>query len=62
MLSIAQKSVLMLKDGVAIHSFKTYKLEFGSGEMARIWKGGCIIRARFLNKIKKAFSEISSFA
>ncbi|MGD1854507.1 MAG: NADP-dependent phosphogluconate dehydrogenase [Leptolyngbyaceae cyanobacterium] len=27
------------------------------GECARIWKGGCIIRARFLNKIKQAFSE-----
>ncbi len=26
-------------------------------EMARIWKGGCIIRARFLNKIKYAFNE-----
>jgi 6-phosphogluconate dehydrogenase len=25
--------------------------------MARIWKGGCIIRAGFLNKIKKAFNE-----
>ncbi|MEM9214616.1 MAG: NADP-dependent phosphogluconate dehydrogenase [Cyanobacteria bacterium P01_F01_bin.150] len=27
------------------------------GESARIWKGGCIIRARFLDKIKKAYSE-----
>ncbi|GAB4459853.1 MAG: NADP-dependent phosphogluconate dehydrogenase [Elainellaceae cyanobacterium] len=27
------------------------------GEMARIWKGGCIIRAGFLNKIKKAYDE-----
>ena len=27
------------------------------GEMARIWKGGCIIRAGFLNKIKKAFDQ-----
>ncbi|MGJ3253762.1 MAG: decarboxylating NADP(+)-dependent phosphogluconate dehydrogenase [Elainellaceae cyanobacterium] len=26
-------------------------------EMARIWKGGCIIRARFLNKIKNAFND-----
>ncbi|MEO1210393.1 MAG: decarboxylating NADP(+)-dependent phosphogluconate dehydrogenase [Cyanobacteria bacterium J06638_20] len=26
-------------------------------ETARIWKGGCIIRARFLNKIKDAFNE-----
>ncbi|NEP76674.1 NADP-dependent phosphogluconate dehydrogenase, partial [Okeania sp. SIO2G5] len=27
------------------------------GESARIWKGGCIIRARFLDKIKRAYSE-----
>lgn len=27
------------------------------GECARIWKGGCIIRARFLGKIKKAFDD-----
>jgi 6-phosphogluconate dehydrogenase len=27
------------------------------GECARIWKGGCIIRAGFLGKIKKAFDE-----
>ncbi len=26
-------------------------------ESARIWKGGCIIRAGFLDKIKKAFTE-----
>lgn len=27
------------------------------GEMARIWKGGCIIRAGFLNKIKQAYDQ-----
>src|SRR4030095_6673669 len=26
-------------------------------EMARIWKGGCIIRARFLNSIMKAYDR-----
>ncbi|MDD1438418.1 NADP-dependent phosphogluconate dehydrogenase, partial [Dolichospermum sp. ST_sed10] len=36
---------------------KTYNWELNLGEMARIWKGGCIIRAGFLNKIKKAFDE-----
>jgi len=33
------------------------------GEMARIWKGGCIIRAQFLDRIKQAYdadSELSS--
>jgi 6-phosphogluconate dehydrogenase len=24
------------------------------GECARIWKGGCIIRAKFLDRIKRA--------
>ncbi|MBW4668118.1 MAG: NADP-dependent phosphogluconate dehydrogenase [Cyanomargarita calcarea GSE-NOS-MK-12-04C] len=36
---------------------KTYNWNLNLGELARIWKGGCIIRAGFLNKIKKAFSE-----
>lgn len=29
-------------------------------EMSRIWKGGCIIRARFLDSIKKAYGRDSS--
>jgi len=32
------------------------------GETARIWKGGCIIRARFLNKIKHAYDENGKLA
>jgi 6-phosphogluconate dehydrogenase len=36
---------------------KTYNWDLNLGEMARIWKGGCIIRAGFLNKIKKAFDQ-----
>ncbi|WRX21603.1 6-phosphogluconate dehydrogenase [Theobroma cacao] len=27
------------------------------GELARIWKGGCIIRAIFLDRIKKAYDR-----
>ncbi|MDX2231547.1 MAG: NADP-dependent phosphogluconate dehydrogenase [Leptolyngbyaceae cyanobacterium bins.349] len=34
-----------------------YEFNLDLGECARIWKGGCIIRAGFLNKIKKAFDE-----
>jgi 6-phosphogluconate dehydrogenase len=30
-----------------------YKLNYG--EIAKIWRGGCIIRARFLNDIRQAF-------
>ncbi|CAN1212183.1 NADP-dependent phosphogluconate dehydrogenase [Tumidithrix helvetica PCC 7403] len=34
---------------------KEFKYELNLGEIARIWKGGCIIRAVFLDKIKNAF-------
>ena len=36
---------------------KTYHYDLNLSECARIWKGGCIIRAGFLNKIKDAFKE-----
>src|SRR5262249_52196599 len=29
--------------------------ELNMGEISRIWKGGCIIRAQFLDKIKQAY-------
>jgi 6-phosphogluconate dehydrogenase len=38
-------------------SKELFNSEIDLGECARIWKGGCIIRARFLGKIKKAFDE-----
>jgi 6-phosphogluconate dehydrogenase len=34
-----------------------YKWNVDLGETARIWKGGCIIRAQFLGKIKQAYSR-----
>jgi 6-phosphogluconate dehydrogenase len=34
-----------------------YDYGINLGETARIWKGGCIIRAGFLNKIKHAYDE-----
>ncbi len=36
---------------------KHYEYDVNLGETARIWKGGCIIRAGFLNKIKHAYDE-----
>lgn len=36
---------------------KEFNFNLNLAETARIWKGGCIIRARFLNKIKKAFND-----
>ncbi|MDJ0736026.1 MAG: NADP-dependent phosphogluconate dehydrogenase [Nostocaceae cyanobacterium] len=40
----------------------TYNWNLKLGEMARIWKGGCIIRAGFLNKIKNAYAENAALA
>ena len=34
---------------------KEYDYNLNYGEIARIWRGGCIIRARFLNDIRRAF-------
>lgn len=36
---------------------KTYHYDLNLSECARIWKGGCIIRAAFLDKIKNAFNQ-----
>ena len=40
----------------------TYNWDLKLGELARIWKGGCIIRAGFLNKIKHAYDQNGSLA
>lgn len=37
---------------------KTWDLNLG--ELARIWKGGCIIRAKFLDRIKQVQSPPSA--
>jgi 6-phosphogluconate dehydrogenase len=34
-----------------------YDWDINLGEMSRIWKGGCIIRAQFLDKIKQAYQR-----
>jgi 6-phosphogluconate dehydrogenase len=36
-----------------------YQYGLNYGEIARIWKGGCIIRAIFLDRIREAFNEQS---
>jgi 6-phosphogluconate dehydrogenase len=54
--SYAQGMALM---GKASQDFG-YNLDLG--EIARIWKGGCIIRAGFLNKIKQAYDENATLA
>ncbi len=33
-----------------------YNWTLNFGEIAKIWRGGCIIRARFLNRITEAYS------
>jgi 6-phosphogluconate dehydrogenase len=34
-----------------------YDWDIAPGDLASIWRGGCIIRAKFLNRIKEAFDE-----
>ena len=36
---------------------KEYNWEINLGEVARIWRGGCIIRAQFLNRITDAYRK-----
>ncbi len=50
--------------GMALLAKASQEFKFGLdlGEMARIWKGGCIIRAGFLNKIKQAFDQDPALA
>ena len=52
MCSYAQGMALIAKA-----SAEYYNNEVSLPESARIWKGGCIIRAGFLDKIKKAFND-----
>jgi 6-phosphogluconate dehydrogenase len=50
--------------GMALLSKASEQLAFklNLAEIARIWKGGCIIQAGFLDKIKKAFNENPNLA
>jgi 6-phosphogluconate dehydrogenase len=41
---------------------KTYGWDLQLGRIARIWKGGCIIRAQFLDRITKAFQRDGNLA
>jgi 6-phosphogluconate dehydrogenase len=41
---------------------ENYKWGIDLGETARIWKGGCIIRAQFLGKIKQAYARQPNLA
>lgn len=36
---------------------KEYKWQLNEGAIALMWRGGCIIRSRFLGKIKEAFNQ-----
>lgn len=51
MCSYAQGMALLAK------ASKEYDYNLSLSECARIWKGGCIIRAGFLDKIKNAYME-----
>ena len=51
MCSYAQGMALIAK------ASEEYNFEINLPEVARIWKGGCIIKAAFLSKINKAFTD-----
>ncbi|NER95536.1 MAG: NADP-dependent phosphogluconate dehydrogenase, partial [Symploca sp. SIO1B1] len=51
MCSYAQGMALLSK------ASEEFNYNLNLAETARIWKGGCIIRAGFLDKIKNAFNE-----
>ncbi|HHH41174.1 MAG TPA: decarboxylating NADP(+)-dependent phosphogluconate dehydrogenase [Chloroflexi bacterium] len=36
---------------------RAYEYDLNYGEIARIWRGGCIIRARFLDDVRAAFAQ-----
>jgi 6-phosphogluconate dehydrogenase len=40
----------------------TYEWDLKLGRIARIWKGGCIIRAQFLGRIKEAYDRNAELA
>ena len=56
MCSYAQGMALLSK------ASKEFNYNLNLAEIARIWKGGCIIQAGFLDKIKNAFNEDSNLA
>ncbi|MCX5662753.1 MAG: NADP-dependent phosphogluconate dehydrogenase [Planctomycetota bacterium] len=41
---------------------KEYKWQLNFGEIAMIWRGGCIIRAKFLQRIKEAYDRDPALA
>ncbi|MGD0111080.1 MAG: NADP-dependent phosphogluconate dehydrogenase [Armatimonadota bacterium] len=54
--SYAQGFALMKEAG------KEYKWELNFGEIAMIWRGGCIIRAQFLHRITEAYQRNRNLA
>lgn len=53
--------ILSYAQGMALLSAasRKYSWDLRLGEIAAIWKGGCIIRARFLDDIRRAYGEKS---
>jgi len=56
--------ILSYAQGMALigAASKEHKWDLHLNEIAAIWRGGCIIRARFLNEIKRAYEENKSLA
>lgn len=56
--------ILAYAQGMALlgAASKAYHWDLRLGEIAAIWKGGCIIRARFLDEIRKAYGDNPNLA
>ena len=49
---------LVDKLNLLLHASRSFEWSLPLAEVARIWKAGCIIRARFLQKIAEAFRTV----
>jgi len=48
---------LMHKDSSCFNASSEYKWDLQYGSIALMWRGGCIIRSKFLGKIKDAYDK-----
>ncbi len=57
--ALCASKICSYAQGMALLQVASHEYEYGLrlGEIARIWRGGCIIRARFLGKIRLAFER-----
>ena len=57
--ALLASKIMSYAQGMALlrEASKEYKFKLDFAEIARIWKGGCIIRAKLLNEIQAAYTK-----